>query len=74
MTHSATHEHADVCPERNALVPLLFAIYMMMSNVLLLNLLIAMFRYADTNETLLDKYGELTTLALRVHNEPDQRK
>ena len=32
------------CPEENALVIILFAVYMIMTNVLLLNLLIAMFR------------------------------
>ena len=36
--------HPD-CPEDNAVVIVLFAVYMMMTNVLLLNLLIAMFRY-----------------------------
>ena len=32
------------CPEQNGFVIALFAVYMMMTNVLLLNLLIAMFR------------------------------
>ena len=33
------------CPEKSWLALVLFAVYMIMSNVLLLNLLIAMFRY-----------------------------
>ncbi|XP_064629774.1 transient receptor potential cation channel subfamily M member-like 2 [Lineus longissimus] len=33
------------CPEANAATPLMFAIYMLLTNVLLLNLLIAMFSY-----------------------------
>ena len=37
-------DHPD-CPSENALVIVLFAVYMMMINVLLLNVLIAMFRY-----------------------------
>lgn len=34
----------EVCPHQHALVPLLSAIYMLLTNVLLMNLLIAMFR------------------------------
>ncbi|XP_076821168.1 transient receptor potential cation channel subfamily M member-like 2 isoform X1 [Clavelina lepadiformis] len=41
------------CPEENAFVPILSAIYMLLVNVLLLNLLIAMFSY--TFEKLVDK-------------------
>jgi len=33
-----------LCPEKSALAPLLLAVYMILTNVLLLNLLIAMFR------------------------------
>ena len=40
--------HPD-CPEQNAVVIVLFAVYMMMINVLLLNLLIAMFRYVPAH-------------------------
>ena len=34
----------DRCPEQNALVPLLAAVYLILTNILLVNLLIAMFR------------------------------
>ena len=34
----------DRCPEENALVPLLAAVYLILTNILLVNLLIAMFR------------------------------
>lgn len=33
------------CPETNAFVPILLAVYMILTNILLVNLLIAMFRY-----------------------------
>ncbi|XP_053387178.1 transient receptor potential cation channel subfamily M member 2-like isoform X2 [Mercenaria mercenaria] len=36
---------ADRCPEQNALVPLLGAVYLILTNILLVNLLIAMFSY-----------------------------
>ncbi|XP_060552910.1 transient receptor potential cation channel subfamily M member 2-like isoform X4 [Ruditapes philippinarum] len=35
----------DRCPEENALVPLLGAVYLILTNILLVNLLIAMFSY-----------------------------
>ncbi|XP_050394392.2 transient receptor potential cation channel subfamily M member 2 [Patella vulgata] len=33
------------CPEKNAIVPILLAVYMILTNILLVNLLIAMFSY-----------------------------
>ena len=38
--------NVERCPEKSWLAIVLFAVYMIMSNVLLLNLLVAMFRYA----------------------------
>ena len=36
---------ADQCPANDLLVPILLALYTLITNVLMLNLLIAMFRY-----------------------------
>jgi len=35
----------DRCPEKNPVVPVLAAVYVVLTNILLVNLLIAMFRY-----------------------------
>ncbi|XP_076821170.1 transient receptor potential cation channel subfamily M member-like 2 isoform X1 [Clavelina lepadiformis] len=53
VTDNATDTRMPHCPQENAFVPILSAIYMLLVNVLLLNLLIAMFSY--TFEKLIDK-------------------
>ncbi|CAK8686558.1 unnamed protein product [Clavelina lepadiformis] len=53
VTDNDTDTRMPHCPQENAFVPILSAIYMLLVNVLLLNLLIAMFSY--TFEKLVDK-------------------
>ncbi|XP_076459392.1 transient receptor potential cation channel subfamily M member-like 2 [Babylonia areolata] len=69
-THNETIWRQDIlkrCPSKNAVVPMLLAVYMIITHVLLINLLIAMFSYTfqrvQDNSTQVWRFNRLSLLS-----------